>query len=89
LRALDLLADPELDRAYPEPERGEPLQELRRQQRKLLRPRRRRDVDDEHAAAERTGLGSLGDAIAQQTTPSVPVDGDASVLRRDDASSVQ
>jgi len=70
-------------------QRLQPFEQLVHEQRELLSPRRRRHVNGEHPARQRTRLGATRDAIAQQPAPGVAVDRDLTVLGRHHAGAVQ
>lgn len=88
-RPLDLLTDPKANGVHPEPEGSEALEQLVRQQRELLRPRGRGHENGQDAAAQRTRLGAAGDAVSEEASPGVAVDGDARMLCRHDSCSVE
>jgi hypothetical protein len=73
-RSRRLRPDLKTNRARAHAERGESLQDLRHEERELLRPRGRRDVQGEHAPAQATGLGALRDALPDRAPPALAVD---------------
>jgi hypothetical protein len=87
--ALDLLPHAEAHRGDAKVERLEALQQFVREQRQLLRPRRRSHVDGQDSARQRARLGAARHAVSQQAPPGVAVDRDLAALGRDDARAVE
>jgi hypothetical protein len=87
--ALNLLSHAEAHRRDAKVERLQPLQQLVREQRQLLRPRRRRHVDGQDSARQRARLGAASHPVTQQAPPGVAVDRDLAALGRDDAGAVE
>jgi hypothetical protein len=87
-RALDLLPHPEAHGGDAKVERLEALEQFVRQERQLLRPRRRGHVDGQDSARQPARLGAARHAVTQQTSPGVAVDGDLAALGGDDAGAV-
>lgn len=81
LRALGHCAGAEPNRADPEPALPEPVHDLVRQERQLLRPHRRGHHDGEHATVEVTGRAALSDAVAGNFSPGLVIQGHARASR--------
>ena len=58
------------------------LQDLAAEERKLLRPGRRRHVQRQHVAAQASGFGARGDTRSDGAAPRLTIDRDAARARR-------